>query len=133
MGNINTEISRPSIETDHSSAEPPVEVLTAPDVQSLRPIISPDAGKEPQPPRMIRVNMRASGDKTRDMLRLRRIHGIIISYPGSDRFALYIFENGQAQLIEFPNETTGICDELRERLARLVQPEDMYIEDITFQ
>ena len=41
---------------------------------------------------MITVLFRTTGDKTRDVLRLRRIHGIITSYPGNDRFAFHVFE-----------------------------------------
>jgi DNA polymerase-3 subunit alpha len=115
------------------SAGPLAPVLVDLSAQgAVRPLISPDMSKESVTPRMIRVNLRASGDKVRDMLRLRRIHGLFVSYPGQDRFALYIFETGRAHLIEFPNETTGICDELHERLARLVRVEDIYVEEITF-
>ena len=56
---------------------------------------------------MITVMVRSSGDKTRDVLRLRRIHGTIMSYPGNDRFALHVFERGRGYLLEFPNFTTG--------------------------
>jgi len=41
------------------------------------------------------VIFRTTGDKTRDVLRLHRIYGIITSYPGKDRFAFHVFERGR--------------------------------------
>jgi hypothetical protein len=66
----------------------------------------PEEG-EPGQVRMLTVILRASGDKARDVLRLRRIHNTIISYPGNDRFAIHIFERGRGYLMEFPNATAG--------------------------
>ncbi len=83
--------------------------------------------------RMLSVVLRSSGDKTRDVLRLRRIHGIIMSYPGRDRFALQVFERGRYFLLEFPNFTCGICQELLDRLAPLTGADNIRIEKITFQ
>ena len=82
---------------------------------------------------MLTVMLRSSGDKARDELRLRRIHGIVTSYPGDDRFALHMFESGRGYLIEFPNFAIGICDEMMERLNFLVGKENINIEKITFQ
>lgn len=81
---------------------------------------------------MITVVLRSTGDKTRDVLRLRRIHGILVSFPGEDRFAFRVFERGQGYLIEFPNETTGLCPDLITRLHSLVGSENVRVEPITF-
>jgi DNA polymerase-3 subunit alpha len=82
--------------------------------------------------RMITVVLRASGDKARDVLRLRRIHGTIMSFPGSDRFAIQVFEQGRGYRMEFPNDTTGMCPELISRLHGLVGSENVRVEPITF-
>ena len=82
---------------------------------------------------MVTVVLRSSGDKMRDVLRLRRIHGIMITYPGNDRFAFHIFERGRGYLLEFPNYTAGINDELLERLRNLAGTENVRVETITFQ
>jgi len=82
---------------------------------------------------MITVMLRGTGDKTRDVLRMRRIHGIVMSYPGDDRFAFQVFERGQGYLVEFPNFTTGLCSELIATLGRLVGSENVRVEKITFQ
>lgn len=81
---------------------------------------------------MITVVLRASGDKTHDMLRLRRIHGIITSFPGNDRFAFQVYEKERGFLLEFPNLTTNMCSDLISRLNSLVGPENVKTEKITF-
>ena len=83
--------------------------------------------------RMITVVLRSTGDKTRDVLRLRRIHGIITTYPGNDRFAFHVFERGRGYLLEFPNFTAGLTPELLSKLTDLVGPENVRVEPITFQ
>jgi hypothetical protein len=82
---------------------------------------------------MITVILRPREDKTRDKLLLRRIFGIMISYPGDDRFAFHIFERGRGHLLEFPNLTTGLCPELIAQLNELVGSNNMRVEPITFQ
>lgn len=83
--------------------------------------------------RMLTIVLRSTGDKTRDVLRLRRIHGIVTSYPGNDRFAFRVFERNRGYLLEFPNHTIGVCPELSSRLSALLGPEQISIEPITFQ
>lgn len=83
--------------------------------------------------RMLKVQIRATGDKARDELRLRRIHGIITSYPGNDRFSFHLFEGGRGFLVEFPNYTIDVCEELLDRLGSIVGSENLQIEKITFQ
>ncbi len=44
---------------------------------------------------MLTVVLRSTGDKTRDVLRIRRIHGVVSTNPGNDRFAIHVFEARQ--------------------------------------
>jgi hypothetical protein len=83
--------------------------------------------------RMLTIALRSTGDKTRDVLRLRRIHGMITTYPGNDRFAFHVFERGRGYLLEFPNFTFGLNPELFERLKGLLGAENLRIDTITFQ
>ena len=112
----------------------------------VKNIIEPASGQLPRflvPPtiaatedgtvQMITVVFRTTGDKTRDVLRLRRIHGIITSYPGHDRFAFHVFERGRGYLLEFPNHTVGFCPELIARLTGLIGADNLRVEKITFQ
>jgi DNA polymerase-3 subunit alpha len=97
-------------------------------------IVSPAPGvDDDEEVRMLTVILRSTGDKTRDVLRLRRIHGMITSYPGKDRFAIHVFERGRGYLFEFPNFTAGIVPELLDRLITLLGAENVRVEMITFQ
>jgi len=82
---------------------------------------------------LVTVQIDASGDKARDILRIRRIYGMLISYPGNDRFTFYMTEGKRGHLLEFPNETTGINEELQTRLFDLLGTENVRIEEITYQ
>ena len=97
-------------------------------------IVSPDENKDDGPPsQMLRMVLRSSGDKARDILRIRRIHGMLISYPGKDRFAFYVIEGSKGYLMEFPNDTIGIGDELMARMTSLLGAENLRVEEITYQ
>jgi DNA polymerase III subunit alpha len=96
-------------------------------------IISPKPENETGPAHMIKVVLRSTGDKTRDVLRLRRIHGIITSYPGRDKFAIQVFEKNQSFIVEFPNWTTHHCPELISRLHFLVGAENVTVEPVVYQ
>jgi hypothetical protein len=84
-------------------------------------------------PRMLTVILRSSSDKERDVRRLRRIHGLLRSYPGRDKFSLLVFEGGRRFLLEFPNDTTGICSELIRKLIELVGEGNVNVESIKIQ
>jgi DNA polymerase III subunit alpha len=145
------------VDTEAESQTQPPVATAAPPISAVEPSIQPEkstplekgaskSGRLPPfiiPPavtarddgvvQMITVFFRTTGDKTRDVLRLRRIHGIITSYPGNDRFAFHVFERGRAYLLEFPNFTVGHCPELISRLNALIGPENIRVEKITFQ
>jgi DNA polymerase-3 subunit alpha len=96
-------------------------------------LVSPVKTVESDDIQMVTVVLRSSSDKTRDVLRLRRIHGTLMSYSGKDRFALHVFEFGRGYLVEFPNFTTGVCPELISKLKLLVGSDNVRQEKITFQ
>jgi DNA polymerase-3 subunit alpha len=96
-------------------------------------LVSPLSTPSGETIQMVTVVLRSTGDKTRDVLRLRRIHGTIMSYPGRDRFAFRVYERNRFYLLEFPNFTTGVCPELISRLGLLVGHENLTVEPITFQ
>jgi hypothetical protein len=96
-------------------------------------ILPPPLPREGEAVYMLTIILRATGDKTRDVLRMRRIYGIASTYPGNDRLAFHVFERGRGYLVEFPNFTTGWCPELISRLNFLVGSENVRVEPITFQ
>jgi hypothetical protein len=135
VGSIETESVTPlEVEIPEEAvltAEPPREVQDEA-VGSSGFILSPEAQREGQL-RMVTVVMRSSGDKARDNLRIRRIYGTFISYPGNDRFAFYVLEGKRGYLLEFPNDTTGYCKELHSHLVTIAGVENVRVEPITFQ
>ncbi len=82
---------------------------------------------------MLTVVMRSLGDKERDILRMRRIYGMLISDPGPDRFAFYVIERSRGYRLEFPSDTTDLSDALRQKLESLMGAENVIIEPITIQ
>lgn len=86
-----------------------------------------------RPPRMATLYLRSKGDRARDILFMRRVHGALISYPGNDRFVFHLFEGRSDFQMEFPNDTTDLNDELIARLEQMLGANNIRLEDITFQ
>ena len=71
---------------------------------------------------LVTVSLCESGDRDRDVRRMRAVHGLLASYPGQDRFSFRVVEGYRTWQLEFPNDTTGYCEELEVRLLRLLGP-----------
>jgi hypothetical protein len=114
------------------SAIPPVPpvILATPKLPAARLPVRIDDDHAPQ---MLTVILRPSGDSQRDIRRISRLHGTFISYPGKDRFAFQIFEEGRGHLIEFPNDSTHLCPELLITVKDAVGEENLRIEPILYQ
>jgi DNA polymerase-3 subunit alpha len=69
---------------------------------------------------MVKIILHSTGDKKRDALRMRRVHGLLTSYPGNDRFTFQVYEASRRYNLEFPNDTTGYCSELHAQLLKLL-------------
>jgi DNA polymerase-3 subunit alpha len=122
-----------SSEPEAEGSQPAVLPESGPGEKILQPIVPPLRSDSAEDIHMITVILRPCEDKVRDKLLLRRIFGIMISHPGEDRFAFHIFERGRGHLLEFPNLTTGICQDLMAQLHDLVGSDNVRIEPITFQ
>jgi DNA polymerase-3 subunit alpha len=96
------------------------------------PLAQTEVNRE-HPPRQITVMLRSTGDRERDKRRIRTIYGTLISFHGRDRFSFHIFEDGKGFLMDFPGETTRVCDDMLARLRKLTGEENWRVEDITFQ
>jgi DNA polymerase-3 subunit alpha len=105
---------------------PPMTYLVPPMPASL-------VSARPETLFMVKVVLRANGDKEREVRRLRRVVGMLRSSPGKDRFALLVYEKGHSFQVEFPNDTTGITADLIARLNELVGPENVQVEPIKIQ
>ena len=82
-------------------------------------------------PRRVIVTLQASGDKDRDIRRIRRLHGLLTSYPGEDHFEFRVMEYNQRNYqLAFPNETTGYCEALERQLAELLGPGRVEVREL---
>jgi hypothetical protein len=108
---------------------PPAAVLTP----KLPAATLPLNIEDDHAPQMVTVILRPSGDSNRDIRRISRLHGTFISYPGKDRFAFQIFEEGRGHLIEFPNDSTHLCTELAALLTEAIGKENVRVEPILYQ
>jgi DNA polymerase III subunit alpha len=66
------------------------------------------------------VYLQRSENAERDRRRLRRLHHILNSYPGKDRYTIVIEEETGPLKIEFPNHATDCCDSLINDLLAIV-------------
>ncbi len=80
-----------------------------------------------EPLQKLIVTLVSCGSKDRDKNRMKRVHGILLSSPGSDHFAYQVYENGRYYLLEFPSNTTGINDNLLKMLKKMVGEENIEV------
>jgi DNA polymerase-3 subunit alpha len=110
--------------------EPPV--VLAPVLPGHTPISSVKINQDTTP-QMLTIILRPTGIAERDIRRISRLYGTLISFPGKDRFAFQIFEEGRGHLIEFPNDTTHLCAEMLAKIKDAVGEENMRVEPILYQ
>lgn len=79
---------------------------------------------------LITVTLIASGERDRDVRRMRRVHGLLNSFPGEDRYCFLIHEQGRQHLLDFPNDTTAANSELLNKLVELVGSENVQVETV---
>jgi len=127
----------------HADLIPEAGLALAMEIESLaltRPLLPPImphqvvSNLEPDnaPPQLISILMRPSGSPERDRRRIKHIYGILISYPGKDRFSFRIFENGKGYLLDFPNDTTRVCPDMLERLKKLIGEDSWRVEPLVY-
>jgi len=75
------------------------------------------------------VTIHPCGEKTRDLRHIRQLHGLLVSHPGHHHFAFAVSEGGENYMIEFPNDTTDINDEVLKDLDRYVGAENVTIRN----
>ena len=60
---------------------------------------------------------------------IRRLHGLVSSYPGRDRFSFMIVEAGKIYLVDYPDVHTNVCTELINKLTDQVGEENVQVEE----
>ena len=77
--------------------------------------------------RAISVTLVTSEDPDRDRRKLRHIHNTLVSYPGVDRFRIIVLRGADSTPLDFPDQTTNICEALCTDLVEIVGSDD-YID-----
>jgi DNA polymerase III subunit alpha len=97
----------------------------------LEPILEREDGKAGA--QMVTIILRSSSDRERDIRRLKKIQGLLLSHPGVDHFAFQIIENSRITSMEFPNNTTGLTPALIAELENQVGKENVRVTPIILQ
>jgi DNA polymerase-3 subunit alpha len=126
-------VQEPAVETV-------TEVETRVDVTPAEDYVRPPVIMAPLPPlfrygdnndlKMITVTIKASGEKERDIRRIRRIHSVLNAFPGRDRFCFMVYEHGFRHFVDFPNDTTSVNTELVSQLSEIVGQDNIRIENL---
>jgi hypothetical protein len=70
----------------------------------------------------LRVTIPRSDDVEGVIRLLGEVNELLKSYSGEDRYSLYVENGGRGRIqISFPNDTTGHCLELEQKLRSLVR------------
>ncbi len=95
------------------------------DEETKRDLHADDTG----PTKCIIVTIRPTRDLFSYSMRTKWAYNILTSFPGKDHFKLRVFEDEHDYELEFPNITTGYCDELMSQLKSVVKnPDDIEIK-----
>lgn len=66
------------------------------------------------------VVIRRCGDASQDVARLEAVHQTLLTFKGKQRFSICLRNAGRRDVtLDFPNDTTRDCPELRQKLAQL--------------
>ena len=114
---------------DEVTGETPSRGFVRPPV-IMSPLITLTGTAETGGIRLVTVTIKSSGEKERDVRRIRLVHGVLNSFPGQDRFCFMLYEHGYRHLLDFPNDTTNASKELVEQLAELVGRENIQVENL---
>jgi DNA polymerase-3 subunit alpha len=113
QGKVNLRGREPSIIVESATNE----------IVTVHPLA--ETAPPPSPPARRLVHLHITVSRNRDMeqtiRRLGQVYDLLSSYPGEDRFSLYVENGSQGRVqIQFPNDTTGHCVELEEKLRALL-------------
>jgi len=118
----------------HRSAERSRQRRTTQASPSLRAEPQAEGSVEtpsPPPARTVRVTLTRSREQARDVQTLRKVHGLLVTHPGQDRFIIRL-TGGVSKPVElaFPNDTTHYCPELTRQLAAIVGAGAVQVEEM---
>jgi DNA polymerase III subunit alpha len=122
-GQVSFRDREPSILVDSATNE-----ITTVDTPLNEPVLRATTGKELV---HLHVTIPRSADMERTIRRLGYVYDVLVSYPGDDRFSLYVENGGRGRIqIQFPNNSTGHCVELEQKLRELLGAGTLQVEPL---
>jgi len=105
----------------------PATETEAPEPEPAAP--APQAARAPRDGRRkVIVTIWRSGDDLRDKRCVHHVHGLLISYPGDDLFAVRLVDESRTVQIDFPEETTGYCEALVYEIMAFLGPDTLEVD-----
>jgi hypothetical protein len=112
---------------------PQVEAHTAPFAEPPPAPVKSSMSAAPKPPvrvateefqtsltSLLTVVIRRCGNASQDVARLEAVHQTLLTFKGKQRFSICLRNAGKRDVtLDFPNDTTRDCPELRQKLAQL--------------
>jgi len=95
------------------------------EITTARPVEVEDLAPPPLPKGPVHLSVTVAPQRDSDLeqviKRLGQIYDLLQQYTGEDRFSLYVENGGRSRIqIEFPNDTTGYCVDLEQKLRTMV-------------
>ena len=106
----------------------PLPQVPGPLAQGQRPQDTAPGRRRKRSLRHLHVTIPRTGEQARDSERLGRVHGLLQSYEGDDRFSLYLVSDGRQVQLNFPNATTAHCPALEEELIEMLGSEALRVD-----
>ncbi len=121
-GRVSTRDREPSIIVESVTNE-----ITKVETPGPIPVEEPHRG-----PVHLHVSIPRQADMEQTIRRLGQVYDLLASYPGDDVFSLYVDNGGRGRIqIRFPNDSTGHCLELEQRLREMVGAAAIQIEKVS--
>jgi DNA polymerase-3 subunit alpha len=114
--NLLCDWAKPPEQVTLPAGESPPAVQLSPPAPA-RPVAQPALSR----PRTVQVTLTRSGEQTKDVRVLRRVHDMLLDFSGQDHFVIRVVGGPEKPIeLTFPNDTTGYCPELAQRLTSIV-------------
>lgn len=140
---INEVVKEMSEDMQLEEAQPVVETKPEEPIAETPPVedfVQPPVIMAPIPPllqysdnsglKLLTVTIKSSGEKERDIRRIRHVHNVLNSFPGRDRFCFMVYEHGFRHLLDFPNDSTSVNTELISQLCEIVGRDNIRVENV---
>ncbi len=110
-----------------NEAPPSYELEPEPEPSPSPPSAPPPPPDVPDPPSVLYITFRRSGDNQKDFTTLTQLHRLLTSERGDDRFVVILQGNGHKVELDFPNAHTHVTSQLRQRIQTLEAVQDLRV------